>query len=73
MAIMGITRQGLAGMAISVALLWGCFLGERMIVRHASLEQARALRSMQSLRDRRSQPVSTPILRIPRPLHPTVG
>jgi hypothetical protein len=72
MAIVGITRQGLAGMAISVALLWGCLLGERLIVRQASVEQARALRTMQSLRDRQSQPVSTPI-RIPRPLRPTVG
>ena len=73
MAVMGITRHGLAGMAMSVALLWGCLLGERMIVRHARVEQARALRAMQGLRERQSQPVSIPVPRIPRPLRPTVG
>jgi hypothetical protein len=73
MAVVGITRQGLTGMAISVALLWGCLLGERLIVRRAGAEQARALRTMQGLRNQMSQPVSTPIPRIPHPLRPTVG
>jgi len=73
MAVVGITRQGLAGMAVSVALLWGCLLGERMTLHQAGVEQARALRAMQSLRNRQSQPVSTPAFRIPRPLRPTVG
>ncbi len=73
MTVVGITRHGLAGMALSVALLWGCVLGERVIMRQASAEQARALRSIESLRNRQSQPVSTPILRIPRPARPTVG
>lgn len=73
MAVAGITRQGLAGMAMSVALLWGCLLGARMIVRQASVEQARALRTIESLRGRPSQPVSTPAPRIARPLRPTVG
>jgi hypothetical protein len=73
MAVVGITRQGLAAMAVAVALLWGCLLGERMIVRQASVEMTRALRNMQVLRDRRELPVSTPIIRIPRPLRPTAG
>ena len=73
MALMGITRQGLAGMAVSVALLWGCFLGERAIMQQASVEQARTLRTIESLRDRKSQPVDTPAPRIPRPVRPIVG
>lgn len=73
MAVAGITRQGLAGMAISVALLWGCLLGERAIVRQASMEQARALRTIESLRGSQAQPVSTPAPQIPHPLRPTVG
>jgi hypothetical protein len=73
MRVVGITRQGLAGMALSVALLWGCVLGERIIMRQASVEQARALRTIESLRDRQSQPVSTPVPRIPRPFHPIAG
>ena len=73
MALAGITRQGLAGMAVSVALLWGCFLGERSIMQQATVEQARALRTMQRLRNRQSQPVDTPVPRIPRRVRPIVG
>jgi len=73
MTVFGVTRHGLAGMAISVALLWGCLLSERMIVRHAAVEQARALRTIQSLRDRQALPVSSPIPRIPHPARPKVG
>jgi hypothetical protein len=73
MALLGITRQGLAGMALSVALLWGCLLGERAIMHRATLEQARALRNMQSLRNRQAHPVSVPAPRLRGPLRPTVG
>jgi hypothetical protein len=73
MTVFGITRHGLAGMAISVALLWGCLLSERMIVRHAAVEQARALRTIQDLRRQQAQPVSAPAPRFPRPPRPTVG
>jgi hypothetical protein len=73
MALSGITRQGLACMALSVALLWGCLLGERAILHRANLEQARALRNMQSLRNRQAQPVSVPTPRIRGPFRPTVG
>jgi len=73
MALTGITRQGLACMAVSVALLWGCLLSERWIVRQASVEQARALQTLKSLRDHSDQPVSVPFSPVPRPLHPVVG
>ena len=56
-----ITRPGLAGLAVSVALLWGCLIGERVIIRRANLEQIRTLYYLQQLRQQRqSQPVSAP-------------
>jgi len=73
MPVIGITRPGLAGLAVSVMLLWGCFLTERTIVRRASAEQARALRTIQGLRDRQAQPVSTPTPWIRRPRRAVVG
>ena len=73
MAVAALTRQGLTSMAMSVILLWGCILGERAIVRQAIAEQARALRTIESLRNRRDEPVSTPVPRIPHPLHPIAG
>jgi len=61
-AIAKITRPGLAGMAVSVALLWSCLLGERVIVHRANVEQARALYHLQQLRQLRpAEPVSTPV------------
>jgi hypothetical protein len=69
-----ITLQGLAGMTVAVALLWGCLIGERLIVRRATNEQAGALREIQRLRQRpQSQPASTPIPRFRHPAHVTVG
>jgi hypothetical protein len=69
-----ITLQGLAGMAIAVALLWGCLISERLIVRRAASEQARVLRDIQRLRQRlQSQPASTPIPLFRHPPRVTVG
>jgi hypothetical protein len=73
MAVVGITRQGLTALALSVAALWGFLISERVIMRQATIERAQALRTIESLRDRRSQPVSTPLIRIRRPERPTAG
>ena len=74
MTIGRITLQGLAGMAVAVALLWGCLISERLIVRRAANEQARALRDIQRLRQRlQSQPASTPIPPFRHPARVTVG
>ena len=63
-----ITGQGLASIAILVALLWGCVLGERAVVGGANRTATEVVRAMRALRTR--QPVSTS----PRPavhtLHP---
>ena len=74
MNIVKITRPGLAGMAISVALLWGCLIGERYVVRRAGMERARALYNMERLRrERLPQPVSAPGPRLPHPLTTALG
>jgi len=56
MPIGKITGQGLS----AVALLWGCWLGERQVMRRATLERARVLRDIERLRRPQPQPVSAP-------------
>jgi len=46
MTIAGITKPGLAVMAILVAILWGCLVSERLTVRKANQEMGRVLREM---------------------------
>lgn len=62
MVITKITGLGLTGMALSVALLWGCVIGERLILHRANLEWREALHSNQRLRRQlESEPVSAPL------------
>ena len=78
MSIAKITGPGLAAIAVSVALLWGCLIGERVMVRRASTERALVMRDLQRLQrtrlqgnpgqlDHSSEPVSIPV-HIPRPV-----
>jgi hypothetical protein len=55
MTITGITKPGLTIMAILVAVLWGCFIGERLTMQKANQEMGRVLREMH-----RPIPVSLP-------------
>jgi hypothetical protein len=74
MTIAKITRSGLAGMTVSVALLWGCLISEHYVVRRAGIERARALYNMERLRrGRLPQPVSAPGPRLPRPFTTALG
>ena len=75
MPIARITGQGLFWIAISVALLWTCLIGERVTIRHARAQHASAMRDVQRLRLRqqRSVPVSVPVARPPRPVRPLAG
>jgi hypothetical protein len=84
MPIAKITGQGLAAIALSVALLWSCVIGERVMVRRASAERALVMRDLQRMQrthlqfnplqrnplqfNQRSEPVSAPV-HIRRPLH----
>jgi hypothetical protein len=61
MPIARITGQGLAAIALSVALLWACFIGERLIVRHALAQRAQVMRELHQMqRDHGTLPVSAP-------------
>ena len=74
MPIVRITGQGLAAIALSVALLWACFIGERLMVRHALAQRAELMRELHQMqRDHRAQPVSTPVHRGPHSSPVTVG
>jgi hypothetical protein len=74
MPIAKITGQGLAAIALSVALLWGCFIGERLTVKHATARQDRVMRELQQLqRNRRMEPVSEPAPVVPHPERVTLG
>lgn len=61
MPIIKITPQGLSAIALSVALLWGCLIGERIVARRAFSERAKVLRDISRIRRRqRTHPVSVP-------------
>ena len=76
MPIVSITRQGLAAIALAVALLWGSLVGERIVVRRAVAERTQLMldiRQMQRGRNRQQpERVSTPVP-IPHPVRITVG
>ena len=62
MALAKITRPGLVSIAILVAILWGCILGERQLLRHSKMETYRALRDIRYLKlKRRVEPTSQPV------------
>jgi hypothetical protein len=62
MVISKITGPGLTGMALSVALLWGCVISERLIIRRANLDWSEALHSNQRLRQQQeSEPILAPL------------
>jgi hypothetical protein len=74
MPIAKITGQGLAAIALSVALLWACFIGERLLVRHTLDQRAQLMRELHQMqRDHRAQPVSAPSHRGMHPTRITVG
>jgi hypothetical protein len=74
MPIAKITGQGLAAIALSVALLWTCFITERVIVRQASAQRSLLMRQLYQLqRNHRAEPVSAPAPPTPRPSRVTVG
>jgi hypothetical protein len=64
MPIAKITGQGLAAISLSVALLWGCFIGERLLVRQSLDQRAQLMRELRQMRrDRQAQPASAPSAR----------
>ena len=73
MPIARITGQGLAAIACSVVLLWGSFIGERIMVRRAANERMMVMRDVLHMqRLHRSEPVSSPDQTL-RPVRATAG
>jgi hypothetical protein len=56
MPVVKITGQGLFAIACSVALLWGCLIGERVMLRSAVAQRVRVLHEMEQLQ-RKPQPM----------------
>ena len=74
MPVARITGQGLSAIAVSVALLWACLIGERGLVREAEAKRSQALEQIRRLqRQMDRQPVSTPDPRQKRPPKPAFG
>lgn len=49
MPVAKITGQGLFAIACSVALLWGCLIGERLMLHAAANQRDRVLREIEQL------------------------
>jgi hypothetical protein len=74
MPIAKITGQGLSAIALLVALLWACLIGERGLVRQAEVKRSQALEEIRRLRRQREpQRVSTPRPFATRPPQPALG
>ena len=73
MPIAKITGQGLVAIALSVALLWACFIAERLILDRTYAQRAQVLRDLRQMqRLHTTQPASVPMPAAP-PRILTVG
>jgi hypothetical protein len=73
MPIARITGQGLAAIALSVALLWACLVCERVTLRRSTARRAQVMRELRQMQlEHRTLPVSTP-MPVYRHIGPTVG
>jgi hypothetical protein len=74
MPIAGITGQGLSAIGLSVALLWGCLISERLVVSQSLAERTIVMRELRQMqRDRGTQPVSVPSPLSTHRTHVTLG
>jgi hypothetical protein len=74
MAIGKITGQGLAAIALSVVVLWGCFIAERLMVMHARREFSRTIQQNRALKTKRlAEPASRPDMKFHQPIRPAIS
>jgi len=74
MPIARITGQGLAAIALAVALLWACLVGERLTLNRSTALRAQVIRELRQLQlEHRTVPVSVPARRAPHSPRITVG
>lgn len=72
MPLVKITKPGLAAIALSVALLWGCLFGQRAMMQTALRERAEVMRQL--VRERQqTRPVAVPSFRLLPRLRPNAG
>ncbi len=74
MPVAKISGQGLAAIGLSVALLWGCILVERVQREDAIVERVRVMREVRRMQGPvRQIPVSDPSPLAPHRVHVTAG
>jgi hypothetical protein len=75
MPIARITGRGLAAIALSVAALWGCIVGERITLRRVVQERAVIMRDLNTLRQKARDPLpaSAPAPRFHHPVRALAG
>ena len=74
MPIAKITGQGLAAITLSVALLWACFVAERLVSQRSLTRRAQVMRELRQMQlQHRAEPASTPVRRFAHPTRTTVG
>ena len=62
MPIAKITGQGISAIALSVALLWGCWIATRITMDRSLTERARVMRDLERLqRKHQPQPATNPL------------
>jgi hypothetical protein len=75
MPIAKITGHGLLAIALAVAVLWACFVGERLILKRSHARRAQVMRDLRQMQlQRRTVPASSPVMpESPRRSSTTVG
>jgi hypothetical protein len=74
MPIARITGQGLAAIALSVALLWACLIGERLILKRSTARRAQVMHQLRQMQLRNNtQPASTPVRPFAHPARTTLS
>lgn len=72
MVLAKITGTGLSSIALLVTALWGCILGEHLIVQRANRELSQAMTQIRELQSkRRAEPASAPAPR--HRIRPTIS
>jgi hypothetical protein len=72
MMLARISGAGLISIAVLVAILWACILGEHLIVKRANREFSRAMIELRQLQiKKRTVPASLPA--VPHSARPSIG
>ncbi|HXA50025.1 MAG TPA: hypothetical protein VNV86_06975 [Candidatus Acidoferrum sp.] len=74
MPIAKITGHGLLAIALAVAVLWACFVGEQLILKRSHARRAQVMRDLRQMQlQRRTVPASSPVPDSPGRSSTTVG